>query len=96
MVHMSCVKKEFLSLRHILNEVLTDEIIQCLRFAIFNIYFYLFDCTGSPLQHVGSLTFDEAYRIFSCGMWDLFFLSQLRTLVEACMLTKKVWPFVKC
>ena len=73
MVHMSCVKKEFLSLRHILNEVLTDEIIQCLRFAIFNIYFYLFDCTGSQLQHVGSLTFDEACRIFSCGMWHLFF-----------------------
>ena len=33
----------------------------------------LFGCTGSQLQHVGTLIFTEACRIFSCGAWDLFF-----------------------
>ena len=41
MVHMSCVKKEFLSLRHILNEVLTDEIMSQICYFLIFIFIYL-------------------------------------------------------
>ena len=37
----------------------------------FNVYFYLFECAGSQLQHAGFLIFVAACGIFSCGMWHL-------------------------
>ena len=36
-----------------------------------HIFIYLDLCTGSSLQHVGSLIFAAAFGIFSCGKWDL-------------------------